>query len=93
MSSAPARLLFVLALSLNFIIWSQSRFAYHGQSSLLRRNQSHVKRFLPELLNPNTPVALDAPEKEVRVRVSMLLPVCDMFTSVPTAGFPSARSV
>lgn len=72
MSSASPRLLFVFVLVIHSLLWSQSRYAQLPESSLLRGEQSLVKRFASELLNPDAPV-FDTFEKQASPRFHLEL--------------------
>ncbi|KAF8656846.1 hypothetical protein AX16_002393 [Volvariella volvacea WC 439] len=68
MSSAPARLIFILVLVIQCILWSHSRYTYTARSpASYHADRSLVKRISLELLTPNaTALSSGAPEKECR---------------------------
>ncbi|KAF8071735.1 Sodium/calcium exchanger protein-domain-containing protein [Lyophyllum atratum] len=65
MSHNPARFIFALVLAINVLLWSQSRYAVQD-ASLLRGDNSLVKRISQELLHPDISSISGGFEKECR---------------------------
>ncbi|PFH52952.1 hypothetical protein AMATHDRAFT_1684 [Amanita thiersii Skay4041] len=67
MSTASARFIFIFLFSINCILWSQSRYGQHFDSSQSLVRQSLVKRISSELLDPTAfNSTIDITEKQCR---------------------------